>query len=49
MKSTMLIDAPEQEEVVMSSQKTGGLEFIQRNDSNLIAFCSFCGFAERII
>ena len=50
MKSTMLLDddVPEQE-VVMSSQKSGGLEFIQRDHSNLIAFCSFCGFAERII
>ena len=50
MKSNnMVVDPSEQEVNVMSSQKTGGLEFIQRDHSNLIAFCSFCGFAERII
>ena len=30
-------------------QRAGGLEFIQRDNSNLIALCSLCGFAERVI
>lgn len=48
MKSTMIVDSKEQGGG-MSSKKKGGLEFIQREHSDLIAFCSFCGFAERII
>ena len=27
----------------------GGLEFVSRDDASLVAFCSFCGFAERIL
>lgn len=33
----------------LQSSSPGGLEFIQRDHSNLIALCSLCGFAERVI